>query len=99
MSDNLRITYIRSVIGRNYRQKQVIRALGFRRLNQSRILPDTPSVRGMLQKVIHLLKVESETTTESMAVESAADQTVAEVTPVVKKKIKRTKDMTEAADA
>ena len=99
MPDGLRITYVRSAVGRCYRQKRVIRALGFKRLHQSRILPDTPAVRGMLLKVIHLLTVESEIVPESMAVENAAVQAVVTETPATKKSVKRTKKVTEDADA
>lgn len=54
----LRVTYIRSAIGRSYRQKRTIRALGFTKLNQTRLLPSNPSIWGMIEKVRHLLKVE-----------------------------------------
>ena len=59
MPEYLRVTWIRSAIGRNYRQKRVIKALGLRRLNYSRILEDSQTIRGMLNKVVHLLKIES----------------------------------------
>ena len=58
MTDYLRITYRRSAIGRNYHQKRTIKALGLRRLHQSRMVQDTPSIRGMINKVRHLLEVE-----------------------------------------
>ncbi|MCF7810372.1 50S ribosomal protein L30 [bacterium] len=59
MPEYLRVTLVRSAIGRNYRQKRVIKALGLRRLNYSRILEDNQFIRGMLNKVVHLLKIES----------------------------------------
>lgn len=58
MSDQIRITYKRSAIGRSYMQKRTVRALGFTKLNQARVVDDTPSIRGMMNKVIHLLNVE-----------------------------------------
>ena len=61
MSDRLKITYIKSSIGRNYHQKKTIKALGLRRLHHSRIVEDTPSVRGMIDKVSHLLAIEPDT--------------------------------------
>ena len=72
MTDFIRITYVRSAIGRNYHQKRVIRALGLRRLNYSRVLPDTPSIRGMINRVSHLLRVEpaDEVEKKELAIES-----------------------------
>ena len=58
MPEKVRITYVRSAIGRVYRQKRVIRALGFTRLQQSRIVEWNSSIKGMVNKVIHLLKIE-----------------------------------------
>jgi len=54
----LRVTYVKSAIGYARDQKATLAALGLRRLNQSVLKPDTPSVRGMLFKVQHLVKVE-----------------------------------------
>lgn len=54
----IRVKQVRSAIGRNVRQKRTIRALGIRRMNQVVEHEDTASVRGMVQKVIHLVKVE-----------------------------------------
>ncbi len=54
----LRITYVRSTIGRPAKQKRTIEALGFKRLNQWLIKVDNPQIRGMILKVSHLLKVE-----------------------------------------
>lgn len=56
----IKITYVRSAIGRSKDQKETIRALGFRRLNQTVERPDNPSVRGMINKVQHLVRVEGE---------------------------------------
>ncbi|MDP2728055.1 MAG: 50S ribosomal protein L30 [Dehalococcoidia bacterium] len=57
--NKLRITWIKSTIGNTQRQRGVIRALGLRRLNQTIEKEDTPSIRGMVVKVSHLVKVES----------------------------------------
>ncbi len=54
----LRITYSKSSIGYKEDQKRTIKALGFRKLNQSVELEDTPAVRGMIHKVNHLVTVE-----------------------------------------
>lgn len=58
MSSKLRITWTKSAIGSPRDQKDTIRALGLRRLNGSVIHEDNPSVRGMIYKVRHLVKVE-----------------------------------------
>ena len=54
----LKITWMKSGIGRPQNQRRIIRSLGLRRLNQSVIHSDSPTIRGMVEKVIHLLKVE-----------------------------------------
>jgi large subunit ribosomal protein L30 len=54
----LRITWIKSSIGYNERQKKTIAALGFHRLHQSIVHEDSMSLRGMVNKVRHLVKVE-----------------------------------------
>jgi large subunit ribosomal protein L30 len=54
----LKITQVKSTIGRPESQKLTIRALGLKRLNQSVIHDDRPEIKGMINKVIHLLKVE-----------------------------------------
>lgn len=56
----IRVTYYRSAIGYSQDQKDTIRALGFRRLNQTLEKPDNPSVRGMIDKVRHLVRIEGE---------------------------------------
>lgn len=55
----VRVTQIRSAIGRKPDQHSTLRGLGLRGLNMERILEDTPSVRGMINKVKHLLSVET----------------------------------------
>jgi large subunit ribosomal protein L30 len=54
----LRITWVKSGIGYAGTQKKTLKALGFSRLNQSVIRDDSSSLRGMLNKVRHLIKVE-----------------------------------------
>ncbi|MBC7255544.1 MAG: 50S ribosomal protein L30 [Chloroflexi bacterium] len=58
MANKLRITYVRSAIGYNVRQKRTIRALGLRRLGATVEREDTPVVRGMINTVRHLVRVE-----------------------------------------
>ena len=54
----LRITYSKSAIGYKKDQKATIRALGFRKLNQVVEHEDTAVIRGMINKVTHLVTVE-----------------------------------------
>lgn len=54
----LKITQIRSEIDYNIKQKRTIKALGLKKLHHSVIKEDTPSIRGMIEKVKHLVKVE-----------------------------------------
>ncbi len=54
----LRITYAKSAIGYSQDQKDTIRSLGLRRLYASVVCEDTPSARGMIFKVQHLVRVE-----------------------------------------
>ena len=55
---DLRITWHKSAIGYNQDQKDTIRKLGFRRLNQTIVKTDSPDIRGMVFKVRHLVLVE-----------------------------------------
>ena len=54
----LRITWTRSYIGRNRLQRNVIQSLGLRRLHQTVEHRDSPTIRGMVNKVGHMLEVE-----------------------------------------
>ncbi len=55
---SLKATVTKSRIGRPPLQRATLAALGLMRTGQSRVLPDNPSVRGMLDKVSHLVEVE-----------------------------------------
>ncbi len=55
--DTIRIRWIHSAIACPEKQKKVIAGLGFRRLQQEIVRPDTPSIRGMIAKVSHLVTV------------------------------------------
>lgn len=56
--NKLRITWVKSSIGYSRRQKGTIRALGLRNLGDIVEQDDTPVIRGMIDKVNHLLQVE-----------------------------------------
>ncbi|MBI1985864.1 MAG: 50S ribosomal protein L30 [Rhodospirillales bacterium] len=54
----LKVTQIASPIGRHRSQRVVLIGLGLNKLHRSRVLEDTPAVRGMINKVHHLVRVE-----------------------------------------
>lgn len=54
----LRITQVRSGIGRPAKHRATLKALGFRHHQQSVVQDDTPSIRGMVYQVRHLVRVE-----------------------------------------
>lgn len=58
MANKLRITYTKSAIGYEKSQGATVRALGLRKLHQSVEQEDSPVIRGMINKVIHLVTVE-----------------------------------------
>jgi large subunit ribosomal protein L30 len=55
----LKITQVRSTIKRTGQQKKVVAALGLRHMNQTVEHDDSPQIRGMLEKVAHLVKIEN----------------------------------------
>ncbi len=54
----IRVTQIGSPIGRKPGQRETLIGLGLNKMHRTRELADSPSVRGMLRKVAHLIKVE-----------------------------------------
>jgi len=54
----LKITLVKSMIGRPEKHRKVLRGMGLRKLNRSVELQDTPPIRGMINTVVHLVKVE-----------------------------------------
>ncbi len=54
----IRVTLVKSTIGAIPKHKATVEALGLRKLGKSNDLPDNPAIRGMVQKVRHLVKVE-----------------------------------------
>ena len=55
---SLKVTQVKSVIGRHFKQKRTMEALGLRKIRQSVTHNDTPQIRGMINKVQHLVKIE-----------------------------------------
>jgi large subunit ribosomal protein L30 len=54
----VRVTQVNSALGRKPGQKGTLLGLGLNKIRATRVLEDTPSVRGMIRKVAHLIKVE-----------------------------------------
>jgi large subunit ribosomal protein L30 len=61
----LKITLVKSTAGTTEKTRNNITGLGLRKTNSSKILTDSPCVRGMLNKVRHLVKIEELSTHES----------------------------------
>lgn len=57
MAQKLEITLVRSKIGRPQRQRATLLGLGLKKLNQTVCREDSPAIRGMIAKVIHLVRV------------------------------------------
>jgi len=55
----VRVTQVRSAIGRRGDQRATLVGLGLNKIGRSRVLEDTPAVRGMIDKVRHLISVET----------------------------------------
>jgi large subunit ribosomal protein L30 len=58
MAGNVKVTLVRSMIGRPEQQRRVLRGMGLTRLNKTVELKDTPEIRGMINKVSHLVSTE-----------------------------------------
>jgi large subunit ribosomal protein L30 len=58
MASRIKITLVRSMVGRPEKHRKVLRGMGLTRLNKTVELEDTPAIRGMANKVSHLVCVE-----------------------------------------
>ncbi len=58
--DTLTVTQVRSAIRRRGDQQATLNGLGLTKMNRTRVLEDTPSVRGMLNKIKHLVSVQEQ---------------------------------------
>ena len=58
MAQKIKVTLVKSMIGRSQKHRRVLFGLGLYKLNRTVELHDTPSIRGMINKVSHLLKTE-----------------------------------------
>jgi len=60
MTDTVRVTLLKSGIGRNKRIRETLKGLGLTRLHKTVVLNNTPAIRGMINKVSFMVKVEAE---------------------------------------
>lgn len=56
----VKVTQVRSAIGKQPKHRETIKGLGLRRIGHTVVLEDTPSVRGMINQVQYMVKVEGE---------------------------------------
>ena len=73
----LKITWVRSTIGLKRDQGKVVEALGLRRMHQTVVHTDSPSVRGMIMKVKHLVDVQEVSEAEAAAFKSERQKAAA----------------------
>lgn len=59
MQSTLKVTLVKSGIGKDKRTRQTLRGLGLTRLHKTMTLKNTPAVRGMIEKVSFMVKVEA----------------------------------------
>jgi large subunit ribosomal protein L30 len=59
MTAKIKVTQTGSPIGRKPGQRDTLKALGLNKINRANVVDDTPSIRGMVRKVAHLVRVES----------------------------------------
>ncbi|MHB9951274.1 50S ribosomal protein L30 [Ligilactobacillus murinus] len=55
---NLKVTLVRSVIGRPQNQREIVKGLGLGRVNSAVVVPDNAAMRGAIRKINHLVDVE-----------------------------------------
>jgi large subunit ribosomal protein L30 len=58
MAKNVKVTLIKSRFGRLKNHRECVRGLGLRRINHTVVVQDTPEIRGMINKISYLLRVE-----------------------------------------
>ena len=58
MTETINVTLVKSMIGRPEKQKKILLGMGLTKLNRTVALVDTPSTRGMINKISHLVKAE-----------------------------------------
>ena len=59
MTDTMRVTLLKSGIGRNKKIRETLKGLGLTRLHKTVVLNNTPAIRGMIHKISFMVKVEA----------------------------------------
>ena len=59
MADKIKVTLVKSGIGRNRKLRQTLKGLGLTKLHKTVVLKNTPAIRGMIHKVCFMVKVEA----------------------------------------
>lgn len=99
MAKKLRITQVRSVVGRKFDQKATLKALGIKKMNDTVVKDNTPQIRGMIRKINHLLSVEEvEEKKKSKAKKKKTSKSKKKTTKSKKKSSKKTKKKKEIKD-
>ncbi len=60
MSEKVKVTLVKSMIGRPEKHRRVLRGMGLTKMNKTVTLLDTPAIRGMINAVTHLIRVEEQ---------------------------------------
>jgi len=58
MAEKVKITLVKSIVGRPEKHRKVLRGMGLTKMNKTVELVDTPEIRGMVQKVSHMVRTE-----------------------------------------
>jgi large subunit ribosomal protein L30 len=58
MTDMINVTLVKSTIGKNQKIRQTVKGLGLRKLNKTVSLKNTPAIRGMINKVSFMLRIQ-----------------------------------------
>ncbi len=83
----IKVTQVKSAIGRIEPQKRTIKALGLGKISSSSVVPDNPAVRGMVASVAHLVKVETAEKSERKVKANKTVKAVAQKPAKVKAKV------------
>jgi large subunit ribosomal protein L30 len=57
-AENLKVTLVRSISGRSQKHQATVRCLGLRKIHQSVVVPNNPGIKGMINSVFYLVRVE-----------------------------------------
>lgn len=58
MANTIKVRLVKSPIGYSQKQKETVKGLGLKKINSTKVLNDTPAIRGMVNKISHLVVIE-----------------------------------------